>query len=139
MSRRPSPTPAQRVGWTNAGDGSGNKCRDAWRHVDGWFLQHCGHPTALHPWALYDREGRMWCAGAAGPARNPVFGAAWDTLAIVFAFVAEAAADPELLRLCITNGRNETDPSRGWLPFFSPTRDHTSSDITRTDCTGGAS
>lgn len=30
-----------------------------WRHrPSGWVIEHCGHPTALWPWAIYDPEGR---------------------------------------------------------------------------------
>ena len=30
-----------------------------WIHRSGWSLRHCGHPTALWPWALYDHTGRL--------------------------------------------------------------------------------
>lgn len=28
-----------------------------WEHTSGWTLGHCGHPTALRPWAICDPAG----------------------------------------------------------------------------------
>ena len=30
----------------------GNKCATHWRHVSGWEVHHCGHPTANWPYYL---------------------------------------------------------------------------------------
>jgi len=31
-----------------------------WRHgSNGWTVRHCGHPTALRPWALLDPDGEL--------------------------------------------------------------------------------
>lgn len=46
---------------------------EPWRRVDagrgklsaryegpgGFWIEHCGHPTALWPWALYNRQGEL--------------------------------------------------------------------------------
>ncbi len=48
-------------------------------HRDGWCVEHCGHPTALWPWALYGPDGYMVLAPN---------GRAWRTLADVAAYVA---------------------------------------------------
>ncbi len=56
------------------------KTSAVWKSTNGWTLMHCGHPTAIHPWALYDRFGSMWLAGIAGPRRRKDFGSAWNTL-----------------------------------------------------------
>lgn len=74
MSRGPGP------GWTRVDPRPWGKLRAQWEHRAGWRLEHCGHPTALHPWALYDPSGEMHCTGGAGPAKNPAFGTAWNSL-----------------------------------------------------------
>jgi hypothetical protein len=33
---------------------AGDKCGTHWRHVSGWELRHCGHPTAIWPYYLVD-------------------------------------------------------------------------------------
>jgi len=83
-----SPKQMQARGWTRVDPKPWTKLRARWVHPSGWRLIHCGHPTALHPWALYNPAGRMIRAGAAGPARNPDFGAAWDSLELASAYVA---------------------------------------------------
>jgi hypothetical protein len=30
-----------------------------WLGDTGWFVMHCGHPTALFPWAAYDAGGAL--------------------------------------------------------------------------------
>jgi hypothetical protein len=40
-----------------------------------WYIEHCGHPTAHHPWALYAPDGQMVCQG-----ERPEWGTAWDTV-----------------------------------------------------------
>lgn len=32
-------------------------------HASGWFVQHCGHPTANTPWAVYDPAGDIHTDG----------------------------------------------------------------------------
>lgn len=33
--------------------------------LHGWVVAHCGHPTALWPWAVYDPAGRLHLSGNA--------------------------------------------------------------------------
>lgn len=61
---RLSPQAMARHGWVCTYRGLGKHQR--WSHCDGWLLEHCGHPTALHPWALYAPNGRMILTGADG-------------------------------------------------------------------------
>lgn len=58
-----------------------------YEHVDGWVIEHCGHPTAHHPWMLLDPKGRMVLTGLLGPFRCPHYGTAWDTLEQATSFV----------------------------------------------------
>ena len=73
MKGAPSMKEMAAFGWTRT-DPQRRKTSARWEHRDGWRLEHCGHPTANWPWALYDRNGRMVCQGVLGPARNPTFG-----------------------------------------------------------------
>jgi len=50
---------------------------------------NCGHPTALHPWALYNPDGKMILTGAAGEHKNPEYGTAWNNLADAVAYVSD--------------------------------------------------
>ena len=61
------------------------------RGPSGWRVEHCGHPTANHPWALYAPSGMMVLAGVQDgfPADH---GHAWDTIGDVIAWVASAPA-----------------------------------------------
>lgn len=68
-----------------------NKLVATWRHKDGWVIRHCGHPTANHPWALYDPQGLMHCTGGRKPHRRPDWGYAWDTLADAMEYVLDPA------------------------------------------------
>jgi hypothetical protein len=52
----------------------------SWEHVHGWRLEHCGHPTALHPWMLYDPFGKTVLAPN---------GRAWNTLTSAMNYVKE--------------------------------------------------
>jgi hypothetical protein len=45
--------------WTRTDDRPWRKCSARWTGPGGWRLEHCGHPTANWPWALYDAEGVM--------------------------------------------------------------------------------
>jgi hypothetical protein len=88
---RPTPIShkqAAALGWTRI-DGIPGKLRALWAHTSGWRLGHCGHPTALYPWALFDPKGRMHLSGANGPAKNPTFGVAWSDLREPMTYVAE--------------------------------------------------
>lgn len=56
------PAPWRRV------DGSAGKCGARYYHPAGYSIEHCGHPTALWPYALYGPDdvmilspsGRAW-------------------------------------------------------------------------------
>lgn len=67
------------LGWVRVDPEPWRGLRAHWQHTDGWALVHCGHPTALWPWALYDPQGRMHCTGFPVSGR-PVFGTAWPAL-----------------------------------------------------------
>lgn len=97
-----SPSAMVAHGWTR--QGRAGKTGAWWLHADGWRLLHCGHPTALFPWALYAPGGAMICTGAAGRSRNPIFGMAWPNLRMAVGFVAspESAA---FARLTPSEGR----------------------------------
>lgn len=82
-----SPTAMRAAGWTRT-DGGKGKIGARWLHDTGWRLEHCGHPTAHFPWALFAPGGGMVCTGAAGEARNATFGRAWPNLRMPIAFVA---------------------------------------------------
>ncbi len=80
------------LGWTRVDARPWSKLKARWSHWSGWSIEHCGHPTALYPWALYDAKGDMVRTGAklATPP-NPALGRAWPDLEMAMAFVAEAA------------------------------------------------
>lgn len=68
----------RRHGWERV-DGRKDKFA-RWLHTEsGWGLAHCGHPTALRPWALVRPDGRLVCSDVrfGGP---PNFGVAWASL-----------------------------------------------------------
>lgn len=46
-------------GWTASGKGVTRR----FAHESGWVVDHCGHPTATTPWAVYDPEGRIHLSG----------------------------------------------------------------------------
>jgi len=48
--RRPGPE------WTFLGAEGGSKHSksDSWHHAGGWFVHHCGHPSAHWPWYLVE-------------------------------------------------------------------------------------
>jgi len=87
-----SPSAMRSAGWTCVAKGRHGKIGQRWLHVDGWRLEHCGHPTAHYPWAQFAPAGALVCTGAAGPARNPVFGTAWPNLRKAVEFVSSAFA-----------------------------------------------
>lgn len=49
------PKPAAPPEWSN--HGGGEKMSACWVHTSGWWIQHCGHPTALWPYALMPPDG----------------------------------------------------------------------------------
>lgn len=83
--------PAQkpnRWGWVRVDERPWKKTRAVWVHPSGWILEHCGHPTALHPWALFNPMGDMVLAGAKFHC-DPTKGYAWDHLEDAQAWVAQ--------------------------------------------------
>lgn len=87
MHKRLSPKQVAALGWTRI-DNSRSKF-GRWEHPSGWRIEHCGHPTALWPWALYSPTGEMVCTGAAyAPNPDPRNGTAWPNLASAMMFVA---------------------------------------------------
>jgi hypothetical protein len=65
--------------WVRA-DGGRTKLFARYQHPSGYHIQHCGHPTANYPYALYNPAGELLLAPN---------GKAWRTLA---AAAAEAEA-----------------------------------------------
>lgn len=45
--------------WTKI---STNACGKGTYEMDGWIIQHCGHPTANYPYMLYDPDGHRHLA-----------------------------------------------------------------------------
>lgn len=100
MRHRISHRQAAELGWTRVDPRPWRtKCDAKWKHRDGWRLEHCGHPTALHPWALYcppgmfpdNPRGDMVCTGITGEHKRPDFGRAWDSVQLAFDYVATVA------------------------------------------------
>lgn len=87
LSRRTiSPKQLKANGWTPAIiDGKSRRC---YAHRDGWALAHCGHPTALWPYELWDPKGRRILTGAAVSGRTD-WGTAWPTVASAVDYVAK--------------------------------------------------
>jgi len=81
---------ATRLGWRRVDPRPWISLRARWVHVDGWRLEHCGHPTANWPWALYDPRGAMVRTGALQG--HPERGLAWRTLTHAMGFVASLGA-----------------------------------------------
>ena len=80
-------------GWTRTDPRPWTKLAARWEHTSGWKLDHCGHPTALWPWALYAPSGdmvRMGVKYATPP--NAASGRAWPDLAAAMSYVAEVEA-----------------------------------------------
>ena len=96
MSRAPAPTREQLVGWTRTDQRPWQKCRARWLHVAGWRIEHCGHPTANQPWALYEPGGRMVLTGVEGPLKRADYGVAWPGLALAMDYVARVLAGREV-------------------------------------------
>lgn len=45
--------------WRRTDDGSHGKTSAVYEHPAGYRIEHCGHPTALWPYALYGPDGQM--------------------------------------------------------------------------------
>lgn len=82
-TRRRKPPPK----WKRVDPRPWTKTSAQWAHSSGWYLQHCGHPTALHPWALYDPDGRPVYTGAATASRDATHGTAWPCLSDAWEYV----------------------------------------------------
>jgi hypothetical protein len=84
-NRRISPKQLAALGWVRL-----NPCAPTimarFEHRDGWRLEHCGHPTANFPWALYDPAGHLILTGAIN-GRNQE-GRAWPCIAWAVDYVA---------------------------------------------------
>lgn len=77
-------------GWKRT-DGGGSKLHAVYTHAKGWTLEHCGHPTANHPYLLRDSRGRIVLTGAKYSKRAD-FGRAWDSLRHAAEFLADHLA-----------------------------------------------
>ena len=84
MSRAPaiSHSAMRRAGWERIDPRPWRKCAARWARPDGWRLEHCGHPTALWPLALYAPDGLMHVA---------FNGRAWPSLSDAVAYVRDGA------------------------------------------------
>lgn len=76
----------EQLGWRRIDPRPWSKLTARWVHGAGWQLHHCGHPTALWPWALYSPAGDMVLTGAKFSG-NPKFGTAWPSLLDAAEFV----------------------------------------------------
>jgi hypothetical protein len=93
VGTRMSPKQIQAAGWTRIDPRPWSKVRARWRHATGWRLEHCGHPTALRPWALYAPSGEMILTGVLNtPVPDPRLGTAWVTLGDAMRFVSDLLA-----------------------------------------------
>ena len=89
-SRRISPQELRRHGWTWTRFVKSMADRQ-FEHQDGWIIRHCGHPTALWPYELWNPAGQMILTGAAA-GNPPDYGTAWPTVAAAVAYVASLSA-----------------------------------------------
>lgn len=99
---------AAELGWTRVDPKPWrSKLSAQWLHTSGYRLEHCGHPTAHHPWALYEPgpDGQMVLTGAQAEAEGLggrdadgrtisryTHGTAWRTLAEPMEWVAAQIA-----------------------------------------------
>jgi hypothetical protein len=99
VTRRPTITPreAERLGWIRTDPRPWSKCSARWVHRTGWRLEHCGHPTANWPWALYHPDGRFVGTGMVGPFQRPDFGGGWPSLAEAMDLVARVECGAEVV------------------------------------------
>jgi len=94
-----------RAGWLRI-DGTRRKCRAVYARRDGWRAAHCGHPTALTPWALYDPTGALVLNGN---------GRAFPDLASVAAFVEDLGAGRVEVLEEVLEGQRRRRASLGYL------------------------
>ena len=80
-----SPRQMAALGWTRTDARPWKKVNARWSHVDGWRVEHCGHPTALHSWSLFSPEGLFVKTGAVHG--DPTLGTAWDNLEAIARYV----------------------------------------------------
>ena len=101
---RMTPAKAKRLGWTRVDERPWRKTTARWEHASGWWLYHCGHPTANWPYALIDPRGRMHRMGAISEALDfdPNRGFAWRTLELAFAYVDSQLRAPFGTFVCST-------------------------------------
>lgn len=78
---------ARRLGWERVDPQPWGKLTAHWAHRSGWYLEHCGHPTANTPWALYNPAGEMVRMGVRRDPPNPNLGTAWPDLTSAMAYV----------------------------------------------------
>lgn len=97
-----------RPGWRRTDD-TGQKCSAVWEHPTGWRLEHCGHPTALHPWLLIAPDGRVHKSGAVSG--DPDLGRAWDRL--------DEAMDYAASQIQQGHTRTADTPDLADLPLFA--------------------
>jgi len=69
---------AAKLGWRRVDPKPWRKTSAIWRHERGWLIEHCGHPTANWPWAMYDRRGVLTLCCGRG----------WRTLEAAMTYVA---------------------------------------------------
>lgn len=54
-------------GWHLVAASAGGK-GNTYRHGEtGWVIEHCGHPTALWPYSIYNAAGERVTMGVGGP------------------------------------------------------------------------
>lgn len=75
-------------GWSRIDPDRRGKLEAKYEHESGWRVEHCGHPTANHPYAVFDPAGHMHTTGGRPPIHDPGLGYAWNDLATAFAYVA---------------------------------------------------
>ena len=93
MSAAISHRALEAMGWRRVDPRPWGKLQAVWIHEAGWTLRHCGHPTALWPWALYAPDRAMVLTGAKYSG-NPAFGTAWPTLRDAAEFVRSDRPSP---------------------------------------------
>jgi hypothetical protein len=80
-------------GWSRIDPRPWRKLNARWEHQAGWRLEHCGHPTAVWPWALFAPDGEMVLTGVR--AGNPQHGRAWPDLRTAVEWVAKTTSRSE--------------------------------------------
>lgn len=80
--RRISPKELAALGWRRVDNG----IMRTFQHLDGWLLEHCGHPTANYPYLLLNPDGERILTGALSG--EPHLGHAWPTVAAAADYVA---------------------------------------------------